>query len=345
MTIVLVVILAQMDQFEAKLRRSRGSQQCNTMSINMKYRRRIVKILFTYLLISMICWTPLQFIVIYRHFRSEAVLAHWFFELAFFAQLSASLSSAMNPIIFGFLSQPFRQIVAKLWIFRLFEKMFPTNTKSTNDRNNDNYAMKHRHANNHNHNCNNNYHKTTSHQKTSRDQDQLKLTIESIEQQNNQTSRRGISTGKLTNGSNPYNQVFSNRKTVNQQSKLGGQLGHGSSSFKQNGQASLGTTYNNNNNHHHHQKRVSFKTSAPTLVRINGTRHHGQQAMSGRENVAYDVTGDDERFQNNNHRTNSISHLNVNHNDYRHQKESHTKVNDVEGIGTTSFISVNNKQN
>lgn len=129
MTIVLVVILAQMDRFEARLRRSRSIQtgpNCS-LSINMKYRRRIVKILFTYLLTSIICWTPLQFTIIYRHFRSDPVPSPWFFELAFYSQLSASLTAAMNPIIFGFLSQPFRRVVAKSLMFKFLDKIVGSN--------------------------------------------------------------------------------------------------------------------------------------------------------------------------------------------------------------------------
>lgn len=183
MIIVLLVILAQMDKFEAKLRRSRQHQQhqkqqqqqgqssapsttmttvmdnselaghhqlssarpassCSgqlgqaqatggqaqvslksSLSISIKYRRRIMKILFFYLLTSIVCWTPLQSLIVYRHFRTAAMPADWFFELAFYAQLCASLSAAMNPIIFGFLSEPFRRFVAKSWMFRLFDKV------------------------------------------------------------------------------------------------------------------------------------------------------------------------------------------------------------------------------
>ena len=103
------------------------SQQADlngSLSISIKYRRRIVKILFTYLMSSIICWSPLQFSIIYRHFRSEAVPAGWFFELAFYSQIFASLSSAMNPIIFGYLTnQRFRRIVTKSWMFRLLDKL------------------------------------------------------------------------------------------------------------------------------------------------------------------------------------------------------------------------------
>lgn len=128
MTIVLVIILAQMDKFEAKLRRSRTTQSNSSLTINMNYRRRIVKILFTYLLTSIICWTPLQVFIIYRHFRTQSKAAAWFFELNFFTSLSASLTAATNPIIFGFLSQPFRKVVRKTLMFKFFDKIMTTNS-------------------------------------------------------------------------------------------------------------------------------------------------------------------------------------------------------------------------
>lgn len=83
-----------------------------------------MKILSFYLLTSIVCWTPLQFTIIYRHFRDHPIAADWFFELSFFSQLCASLSAAMNPIIFGFLSQPFRRIVVRSWLFRLLDKLW-----------------------------------------------------------------------------------------------------------------------------------------------------------------------------------------------------------------------------
>lgn len=130
MIIVFVIILAQMDKFEAKLRRSCDSQSSHSLSINIKYRRRIVKIIFAYLLTSIICWTPLQFTVIYRHFRSEPTFSPWFSELTFFAQLSASLTAVMNPIIFGFLSQPFRRLVTKSFMLKFLDKIVTTNNGS-----------------------------------------------------------------------------------------------------------------------------------------------------------------------------------------------------------------------
>lgn len=131
MIIVFVIILAQMDKFEAKLRRScDNSQSSHSLSINIKYRRRIVKIIFAYLLTSIICWTPLQFTVIYRHFRSEPTFSPWFSELAFFAQLSASLTAVMNPIIFGFLSQPFRKLVTKSIMLKFLDKIVTTHNGS-----------------------------------------------------------------------------------------------------------------------------------------------------------------------------------------------------------------------
>lgn len=149
-----------MDKFENKLRRTRSfnSQNNGPISINMKYRRRIFKILFTYLLTSIVCWTPLHLTIIYRHFRSTPIPSPWFFELAFFSQLSASLTAAMNPIIFGFLEQPFRKVVTKALKFKFLDKIVTSSPRDSNLQRNEVHAMNRRHNINYDFNKNNDAH-------------------------------------------------------------------------------------------------------------------------------------------------------------------------------------------
>lgn len=123
MTIFLVIILIQMDKFEAKLRRSRTNQSNSSLTINMKYRRRIVKVLILYLGISIVCWAPFQFSIIYRHFRKEACLPPGYSDFVFASQLLASVPGALNPFVFGFLSQPFRKVVSNFWMFEYLNKL------------------------------------------------------------------------------------------------------------------------------------------------------------------------------------------------------------------------------
>lgn len=136
MTIALVFILLQMNKFEAELRRSYTitEQFDNTLTMNMRYRRHIIEILFIYLLVSIICWSPLQGSIIYRFVKRGGV-NNSFHEFNFFCQLIVSLSSALNPIIFGFLSQPFRQVINRIWntIRQFFFGPLPANKSLANN--------------------------------------------------------------------------------------------------------------------------------------------------------------------------------------------------------------------
>lgn len=133
MTIILVIILIQMEKFEAKLRRSRSNQSNSSLNINMKYRRRIVKVLILYLGISIVCWAPFQFSIIYRHFRKEACLPPGYSDFVFASQLLASVPGALNPFVFGFLSQPFRKIVSAFWMFKFLDKLLIWRAKPNSD--------------------------------------------------------------------------------------------------------------------------------------------------------------------------------------------------------------------
>lgn len=117
---------------------SRSSNYLQTR--NMKYRRRIMKILIFYLLTSVVCWSPLQFFYIYRfiHYGNEEGFPDWFSDAAFCASLFASLSGVMNPVIFGFLSEPFRRIITKSRLIRFFFKFSSKKRPNRAPRNNNN---------------------------------------------------------------------------------------------------------------------------------------------------------------------------------------------------------------
>lgn len=108
---------------------SHSNRTSNSLQTSkMKYRRRIMKILVFYLLTSIVCWSPLQFFYIYRFIYYKRILPSWFPDAAFCASLFASLSGVTNPIIFGFLSEPFRRVITKSWLIRFFCK-FRSNSR------------------------------------------------------------------------------------------------------------------------------------------------------------------------------------------------------------------------
>lgn len=93
-----------------------AAKDARTLNVNMKYRRHIVSILLMYLLVSAICWLPLNLSIIYRLTTiGKTFFPNSFNEFNFFCELGVATSSALNPIIFGFLSRPFRQIIKRSW--------------------------------------------------------------------------------------------------------------------------------------------------------------------------------------------------------------------------------------
>lgn len=285
MTAVLVIILAQMDKFEAKLKRSCAGNGKNnsSLTINMKYRRRIVKILFTYLLTSIICWTPLQFTIIYRHFRTEPIPSPWFFELAFFSQLSASLTGAMNPIIFGFLSQPFRKMVAKSFMFKFLDKIVTTNNGATHQNNNNhenqrgneiNLAVNQAKAPDRtpvdaapNHNNNHHHHHHHHHHNHSNPSKQITPATSKRATSTSQNQHQSVSHNPTAVAASSSQQVAPTRlKSLRAATRIGG--------FEQPVVSLIGSSYLDRN------KRVSFNTSPPARA--------GNQTLAGIENAGYE---------------------------------------------------------
>lgn len=295
-----------MDKFEAKLRRSCDTQSSHSLAINIKYRRRIVKIIFAYLLTSIICWTPLQFTVIYRHFRSEPTFSPWFSELAFFAQLSASLTAVMNPIIFGFLSQPFRRLVTKSFMLKFLDKIVTTHNGSPvvggagNARNGDrNQILVMNQRNNRNYNNynskNNGFRNNQSDFRTS---DRLDMQRVNLKQVPSNPTNRGV----LPRKKNRIN----SRLTHNQQMLAVNSMPH------INGEKT-------SHNHGNSNKRVSFHSSvilaSSTREQINIDPNNQAVVGSGCENKAYEPDnnisakseGEMDIYRNNNEQQGPIS--------------------------------------
>lgn len=333
MIIVFVIILAQMDKFEAKLRRScDNTQSSHSLSINIKYRRRIVKIIFAYLLTSIICWTPLQFTVIYRHFRSEPTFSPWFSELAFFAQLSASLTAVMNPIIFGFLSQPFRKLVTKSFMLKFLDKIVTTHnaspiiggTRNGGDRN-EILAMNQRHN-----QCNNN--NNTNGFRNNNQSDQNQRTLDRLE---NHTHHQRVNLKQvLPNQTYQRSTILANKKNRNGTKSTSNQQVLGINSTATNAEK---TSQTNNN------KRVSFHTSVLSAssmrnreMDINSDKNNGATTFGGGcENKAYEP---ESILSNENNNNNNNNHLMV---DNEEEINIYTQNNQLRSqpiSTTTSFI-------
>ncbi|CAG2116851.1 unnamed protein product [Medioppia subpectinata] len=93
MIIVYSVIIKHMDRYERMT-------AINDIPVRLKYSRVLIRMLFIYILTTIICWFPLQVVVMYRRFKSPtAELPYWYIDGCFVAQVFASANSAVNPII------------------------------------------------------------------------------------------------------------------------------------------------------------------------------------------------------------------------------------------------------
>ncbi|XP_053205101.1 G-protein coupled receptor 54-like [Panonychus citri] len=119
MTFSYCLVIAKMKNFENKI-------STDENSIKIKHRRKVILMLFIYLITSAICWSPLQVIVFYRFiaFKSVDSVKPWNEEAKFWAQVFASANSALNPLIYGITNGSFRKAICLLypklsWFLRL----------------------------------------------------------------------------------------------------------------------------------------------------------------------------------------------------------------------------------
>nr|XP_046919642.1 QRFP-like peptide receptor isoform X1 [Dermatophagoides farinae] len=90
-----------------------------------KSKRKVIKMVVVVLLVFVICWLPLQIIVLYSiYFHSSSeTLPSWFGNLIFYSYFIAYSNSVFNPIIYGGFNRNFRDALYKnafcqsLWCF------------------------------------------------------------------------------------------------------------------------------------------------------------------------------------------------------------------------------------
>ncbi|XP_015781918.1 neuropeptide Y receptor type 2 [Tetranychus urticae] len=120
MTFSYCLVIAKMKSFETKI-------STDENSIKIKHRRKVILMLFIYLITSAICWSPLQVVVFYRFIAlnsSVDSVKPWNEEAKFWAQVFASANSALNPLIYGITNGSFRKAICLLypklsWFLRL----------------------------------------------------------------------------------------------------------------------------------------------------------------------------------------------------------------------------------
>ncbi|XP_050718123.1 QRFP-like peptide receptor isoform X1 [Eriocheir sinensis] len=80
-----------------------------TRNMATRAKKRVVKMVTVVLVVFVICWTPLQTLILYTSFSQEDNLQEWFSTLEFAAYFVAYSNSALNPIIYCGFNASFRQ--------------------------------------------------------------------------------------------------------------------------------------------------------------------------------------------------------------------------------------------
>ncbi|XP_054165202.1 substance-K receptor-like [Oppia nitens] len=99
--IIYAVIIVRMNRFARRLSAEEESH------VKHRYRQTLVRMLFLYVLTTIICWFPLQLLVYYRRFHLQL-------------ELFASANSAINPIVT--FRQSFSNLLPKLFEWRTNSK-------------------------------------------------------------------------------------------------------------------------------------------------------------------------------------------------------------------------------
>nr|XP_045606545.1 substance-K receptor-like [Procambarus clarkii] len=87
-----------------------GEQSLPARNTATRAKRKVVKMVSVVLLVFVLCWTPLQTIILYISFvHEQSSLPEWFSVLEFSAYFVAYSNSALNPIIYCGFNANFRQ--------------------------------------------------------------------------------------------------------------------------------------------------------------------------------------------------------------------------------------------
>lgn len=81
-------------------------------------KKKVIKMVCIMLVGFIICWVPLQIVVLYSQFwhsSQDGALPQWFNQASYLATFIAYSNSALNPIIYGGFNQSFREALCKIF--------------------------------------------------------------------------------------------------------------------------------------------------------------------------------------------------------------------------------------
>lgn len=122
------IILLRMKKWQERLNESGNP-------VKGRHRKKIIVMLWVYLVASTVCWGPFQVLVFYRYYLKPtpaSELPPWFHKMVFIQHLLASLNAAIDPIIYGIVNETFRR--ALVLHFPFLGRVFGKQTTTTNNK-------------------------------------------------------------------------------------------------------------------------------------------------------------------------------------------------------------------
>lgn len=103
MAVAYTAIILQLDKYEHQL-------FLREHPLKMKYRKKVIKVLFMYVINYLVFWILFQVVVLYRYFKPpQQELAPWYRQVYFPAHVLTYAQSAINPLIYGACNESFRR--------------------------------------------------------------------------------------------------------------------------------------------------------------------------------------------------------------------------------------------
>ncbi|XP_076327651.1 QRFP-like peptide receptor [Tachypleus tridentatus] len=90
-----------------------GERNQANISVQNRSKKKVIKMVCVVLIAFVVCWLPLQVIILYSQFIHSSAeigeLPEWFSDVSYFANFFAYFNSALNPIIYGGFNSNFRK--------------------------------------------------------------------------------------------------------------------------------------------------------------------------------------------------------------------------------------------
>ncbi|KAG8199982.1 hypothetical protein JTE90_006226 [Oedothorax gibbosus] len=87
-----------------------GERHAANINVQYRARKKVIKMVLVVLIAFILCWTPMQSVILSSAFgAANTINSYWYEDFTFFSYYIAYANSFMNPIIYGGFNKTFRE--------------------------------------------------------------------------------------------------------------------------------------------------------------------------------------------------------------------------------------------